>query len=331
MKSATNILLLVFAAATLAGCGALLDTRVSRREAAAELAVPPEWQFLDVDGTRVHARVTGSGPDLVLIHGAGGNTRDFSFRLTRWLERRYRVIAIDRPGLGYTDRLPGYSGPTNNRSETLIEQADLMRKTAAKLGAKKPIVLGQSYGGSVALAWAVAFPEDLSALVLVSPASNPWEGGLSSAYNILGSKLGGALVAPLATAFVPKSVTDKALRDIFYPQPVPEGYGEFIGVGLALRRETLRANAQQVSDLNGQLRVLSRSYGEIDVPTEIVHGTEDQVVGIRIHSDRLVKMIPDANLVRLRGIGHMPHQVATDQVVAAIDRAARRAGLHPDG
>ena len=48
--------------------------------------------------------MTGEGPDVVLIHGAFGSLRDFTFDLSDRLSERYRVIAFDRPGLGYTDR-----------------------------------------------------------------------------------------------------------------------------------------------------------------------------------------------------------------------------------
>ncbi|WP_419740155.1 alpha/beta fold hydrolase [Ruegeria sp.] len=55
------------------------------------------------------------------------------------------------------------------------EQADILQRAAAQLGAEKPIVAGQSLGGSVALAWAVTRPNNLSALVLIAPAAIPWE------------------------------------------------------------------------------------------------------------------------------------------------------------
>ncbi|MFN5826119.1 MAG: alpha/beta hydrolase, partial [Rhodobacterales bacterium] len=68
----------VFIAAALIGGGAaVVGRRVSARRAAAEAAYPPTGTILRVNGRAVHADVSGTGPDVVLIHGASGNTRDF--------------------------------------------------------------------------------------------------------------------------------------------------------------------------------------------------------------------------------------------------------------
>ena len=57
----------------------LVQWRATSREAAAAAAFPPVGQVVDVDGVKVHAQVMGNGPDLVMIHGASGNLRDFTF------------------------------------------------------------------------------------------------------------------------------------------------------------------------------------------------------------------------------------------------------------
>ena len=69
-------------------------------------------------------------------------------------------------------------------------------------------------------------------------------------------------------------------------------------------------------------------YGTLTLPVEIVHGTADRVVPIDVHAEVLLQQVPSAHLTRLEGVGHMPHHAAPEAVVAAIDRAARRAGLH---
>ncbi|MDF0599513.1 alpha/beta hydrolase [Psychromarinibacter sp. C21-152] len=317
---------LVLSALVLAGCGAAVDRAADRNEAAAERAYPPQGRFVEVDGRRVHVVVEGRGPDLVLIHGASGNARDFTFRFVDAVKDRYRVLAFDRPGLGYTDRVSDrYGGATNTRGESPAEQARLLAAAAAKLGASRPIVLGQSYGGAVALAWALERPT--AGLVIVSGATQPWPGQLAPQYPILSSALGGATVAPLVTAIAPKDRATLSLAAVFAPQAPPEGYEEYIGVGLAMRRETLRANARQVSALKDHLRRMSQRYGEITVPVEIVHGTADRIVGFDIHARPLAEQLPNARLTPLRGIGHMPHHVAQEAVIAVLDRLARRAGL----
>lgn len=311
----------------LAGCGGWVENRAEDREAAAEAAYPPEGRFVDVgEGRRVHAVVRGSGPDLVLIHGASGNTRDFTFSFVERLTDRYRVIVLDRPGHGYTDRVgPDYGGAFDTDAESPAEQAEMLHEATMRLGATRPIVLGHSYGGAVAMAWGLEF--DPAALVIVAGATQPWQGGLGALYDINSSAIGGATVVPLITAFATDEQADGVLRSIFEPQPVPEGYAEYVGVGLSVRRESLRANARQVSSLKPHLRAMSQRYPSLDMPVEIVHGTADEVVGPAIHSVPLSRQIEGANLELLEGVGHMPHHAAPDAVIAAVDRAARRAGL----
>lgn len=296
--------------------------RARAHEARAEAAFPPEGQIITVNGHPVHAVVMGTGPDLVLIHGASGNTRDMTFDLAPRLAQDYRVIILDRPGLGYTPRI-------NRTGATITQQAALLQEAAAQLGADKPIVLGHSYGGAVALAWAVTQPDHIAALVDVAGAAKPWDTGLSTYYRVLSHPVLGPLVIPLLTAFVPDSRVEEAVQEIFTPQEPPAGYMDHIGAGLTLRRDSLRANALQRANLLSEIEALHPRYAEITVPVEIVHGTADTTVGVSIHSEPLAAQVKGAHLTVLDGIGHMPHHSAPEAVIAAINRAATRAGLRP--
>ncbi|MWD26428.1 alpha/beta fold hydrolase [Aquicoccus sp. SCR17] len=311
----------VLVVAALLVAGTLLTLwKAGRNERAAEESHPPSGRILEVEGTRVHAWVEGTGPDLVLIHGSSGNLRDFTFDLARRLTDRYRVIAFDRPGLGYTERL-------SPDGASIGEQAGLLAQAAAQLGAERPIVLGHSYGGAVALAWAVQHPERIAALVTLAAASNPWETGLGTYYSVLSHPVAGRVAIPLITAWVDETRVTQALSEVFEPQPAPEGYAAHFGPGLTLRRGSLRANAMQRASLLDEIEALHPRYGEIEVPVEILHGTADTTVDLGIHSERLARQIPEARLTRLEGVGHMVQHAAPDATVEAIDRAARRAGL----
>ncbi|WP_170398334.1 alpha/beta fold hydrolase [Ruegeria arenilitoris] len=294
--------------------------RAVRNEARAEAAFPPEGQIVEVDGLPVHAVVMGEGPDVVLLHGSSGNTRDMTFALAPILAENYRVIVFDRPGLGY-------SASFNPDGETIEEQAEILQKAAAQLGADKPIVAGQSYGGSVSLAWAVTRPDNISALVLIAPAAIPWETPLDGFNQLASTSAGSAVTLPLITAFAPNWYVEQALDQVFAPQTAPEGYADHFGPGLTMRRASMHANAKQRANLLEEVTALQPRYGEIDVPTEIVHGTADDTVGLEWHSQQLIDEIPGAELIELPGIGHMPQVVAAPEVAAAIDRAAQRAGL----
>ncbi len=307
-------------AVALSGCAALLDHRAEAREQVSTEMTPPKGAFVEVNGRRVHAVVRGDGPDLVMIHGASGNLRDFTFDLMDRLTDDFRVIAFDRPGLGWSDRQEGIE-------QSPLAQADVLRAAAAQLDVENPIVLGHSYGGAVALGWALRAPQDTAALVLVAPASHPWPGDLGVWYRLADTAIGRGMVLPLVSAFAPRGRAEAVVERIFEPDPVPEGYTGHIGLDLSLRRSQLAANVVQINALRAYVEEMHVDYPTLDLPVEILHGTADTTVGIALHSERLLTDLPDANLVRLDGVGHMPHHARPGETVAAIQRAARRAGL----
>ena len=322
MTLRTLVLSLFTLAATtvaLGGCAALLDARASDREAAAEARYPPVGRMIEVDGARLHVHVEGTGPDLVLIHGANGNLRDFTFALTDRLSQDFRVIAFDRPGLGWSDTIPDHEDPR--------AQAAALRAAAETLGVRRPLVLGHSYGGAVALAWALAAPGDTAGLVVLAGASHPWEGGLGLSQTLPATALGRWVVVPFITAFASRDRVEGVLENVFAPQPVPEGYAEHIGAGLSLRRDQIVRNSEQVSGLKPFLRLMAPGYPDLPMPIEILHGDADRTVGLSIHGERLAEDAPHARLTVLEGVGHMPQHAAPEAVIAAIHRAAARAGL----
>ncbi len=324
MRRMTLALLLIGTALT--GGSVLTLSRAAERDRQIEAAFPPIGEIVDVDGRQVHVVVKGTGPDLVLIHGAGGNARDFTYEFIDHLTDRYRVFVVDRPGLGHTDRTrPELNSAFTNDAESPIEQAKLLAAATRKLGAENPLVLGHSFGGAVAMAWALEEPA--SGIVILSGATMPWPGELRRYYRVFGSAPGGALGGALVAAFVPDSRVRASLDGVFHPAPVDPGYYEGAAIPLAIRSDTFRASARQVKTLRPHLVDMAKRYPEIDLPVEILHGTADTTVRTDIHAEPLRDALPNATLSVLEGIGHAPHHVAPEPVIAAIDRAATRAGL----
>src|SRR6186713_248398 len=90
-------------AALLAG-GLALFSRVAARRI--ERDVPPDGQFITIDGVRLHYVDRGHGPAIVMIHGLGGQMRNFGYALADRLVADHRVILVDRPGSGYSAAAP---------------------------------------------------------------------------------------------------------------------------------------------------------------------------------------------------------------------------------
>lgn len=327
--------MLTFAAAFF-GIGAVATGLTAQyRASKAEDAYPPLGAFVQVNGGQVHYVQEGTGPHLVLLHGAGGNLREFTFDLMGRLTDRYTVTAFDRPGMGYTDRVPGIAtGLTATDGDSPQDQAKMLREAAAKLGITEPVVAGHSFGGIVSYAWAVAgldedSPVNASAVVSLAGVTMPWPGALDRYYRVNGSAFGGVLTIPAISALVPTHVVHQSIAATFAPQSVPDGYGDYIGTGLTLRPSSMRANIRQVNTSRPQIVALSQRYPELGLPIEIVHGEEDRTVPIHVHAEEVAKIVPQVNTVRLPGVGHMPHHAEPQVVIDAIDRAARRAGLKP--
>ncbi|MEP6269599.1 MAG: alpha/beta hydrolase [Paracoccaceae bacterium] len=301
--------------------------RAASREANVEAQFPATGQFVEVDGTKIHLKVIGQGPDLVLIHGANGSLRDFTFSLVDRLKADFRVIALDRPGLGWSERPSGYGSVFNVVAEPPALQARILQAASDKIGVKNPIVIGHSYGGTIALAWALERPNQTAGLVLLGAATNPWEGELGWLYRVNSSLFGSLITIPLITALTPRGTIAKALGEIFTPQASPDGYLDHISAHMTLRRSTQRANAQQVNTLKPYIIQMHTRYSSLTLPVEILHGTQDIIVPLEVHAKPLSQQIPDAVLTRLEGVGHMPHHADPEATLSAIHRVAARAGL----
>jgi pimeloyl-ACP methyl ester carboxylesterase len=318
---------LLLAAGLLVVVVIVVQLRAAAREASARENYPPSGQIVSLPEADIHLHVSGAGPDVVLIHGASGSLRDFTFDLAGRLAQDYRVIAVDRPGHGWSTRPLDYQGVLNTAAEPPELQARLLREAVAEVGVTRPVIVGHSYGAAVALAWALDAPDETAGLVLMGGASMPWPGELDRFYRLNASLAGSALVIPVLTAFAPRSRIETSTARIFDPQPMPAGYLEHFGPLRSLSRSSMRANAQQVNSLRPHLVEMEKRYPRLEVPVELLHGTADTTVPLDIHSEPIAEILPNAVLSRLEGTGHMPHHARPEETVAAIGRVAARAGL----
>jgi pimeloyl-ACP methyl ester carboxylesterase len=152
----------VAAAAATAGALAILALVNRRLASNAENDNRPAGQFLEVNGVRLHYVERGSGTPLVLLHGNGSMIQDFeSSGLIDLAAKNYRVIVFDRPGFGHSDR-------PRNVVWTPAAQAELINSALQRLGVSDAIVLGHSWGASVAVALALKYPDLVQGLVLAS-------------------------------------------------------------------------------------------------------------------------------------------------------------------
>ena len=304
----------------MAGALALAATsrRVAAREKQARLISPPEGRLIRIGAQDLHVVEQGSGPDLVLIHGASGSSRDFTFDLVARLAPEFRVLAFDRPGFGYSTPLP-------TGEVSLAAQAQVLSQAAATLGATRPILLGHSYGGAVASRWAMDHPA--AALIAVSAPALPWPGHLDPWYRITAAPGRRRLLVPLASAWVTPSYFERQIRAVFAPGPVPDGYIEHLGPDLTLRAGQLSVNVAQINALRDELVAMEPDWTGLSLPVELLHGTDDSIVPAQIHAEPLAPRLQHARLELIAGGGHTLHHSHPEHLVEAARRAATWAGL----
>lgn len=276
---------------------------------------PPIGRFAEVDGLQVHYSEAGTGTPVILVHGASGNLRDMTFHLAPETAKGYRAISMDRPGFGYSAR------PATRGWDPAV-QARVLRGAARAIGAERPVLVGHSWAGALVLSWALQFPDEVAGAVVLAGATMPWGGALSFYYSLGASPVIGPVIADLIASLADQERINGIVERVFEPQSPPPGYAAYVGGPLAIRPETVRANAEDLENLNDALTRQSEDYARLAVPVEVLHGTEDKIVSLAVHAVPLSQRLPRANLTLLPGVGHMPHHVSTGEVLAAIGRIA---------
>ncbi len=288
----------------------------------AEKNAPPIGRLVDVDGARLHlldiGEDDGTLPPVVLIHGASANLRDMKMALGDELARSRRVLIVDRPGRGYSTRPE--DGWRLDRQAALIHQA---MKAA---GVERPIIVGQSFGGAVALSYALQFQDEISGVVLLATVSHEWPGGVAwynkaSGMPVIGTLLR-RLVIPVYAPFAAKS----SVINSFHPDTAPENYYERSGLTLLFRPKDFRSNAEDIRRLKPQIVAMMDRYQEIAVPAAILTGAADPTVSPTLHSAALARQLPDAYYEVIPATGHALHHSQTAKVIAAIDLVSKRRG-----
>lgn len=303
------------AGVTGAGAGLALFSQWAGRRA--ERQAPPDGLFLDVDGARLHHVDIGKGPAIVMIHGLGGQLRNFTYALTGRLPG-HRLVVIDRPRSGYST-VPADAEPG------LKAQADLIARAIRALGLERPLLVGHSLGGAVALALALDHPGLVGGLALIAPLTQP-QSQVPAVFRGLAaggtSKVGRAFVANLLAVPLGAATGRQTEAAVFAPEAAPADFAVRGGGILALRPGNVYAAMHDIQRAAAEMPGIAARYGELTLPVSILYARADNLLDWRLHGETTAAAIPGARLQLVDG-GHML-PVTQPGVTAAFIAAARR-------
>lgn len=284
------------------GSAWLWSPDASRTELEARYAGAPS-EFLEVEGVRLHVRVTGplTAPAVILLHGFGASLHTWE-DWSKPLANHFRVIRYDLPGAGLsgTDATGDYSDARS--MQILLALMD-------RLGLERASLMGHSMGGRVAWNFAATYPQRVDKLILVSP------DGFASP----GFEYGKAPKVPasfkLMRFFLPKALLRMSLEPA-YSEPTAMNEAvltRYHDLMLAPGVRTAMIARMEQSILQDPRPVLAK----IKAQTLLVWGERDAMIPFENSTDYL-RALPSATLVNLPEVGHLPHEEVPEKAIPAI-------------
>ena len=290
------LLILLLAAAGFFGWMALQTRRFARE---AESAVPQAGRIVPVTGGAIHYVEAGARdkPDLVLIHGISAQLQHFTYAVTELLKDDFHIIALDRPGCGYSERAADADPSPEGQARMISEFLDT-------IGVERPMVAGHSLGGAVTLALALQRPEAIRAMALISPLTHVETEvgeafkGLDIRSPAIRSFVGHTIAVPVA-----RKTASRVLALAFAPESAPADFLTRAGAALGLRPKAfITASANLVSLETAMPRQVTQ-MGALTVPGGVLFGSDDPILNPEVHG----RPMTDYGLAyeTLEGRGHM--------------------------
>lgn len=285
-----------------------------------ESAHPMQGRLVSAGDQQLHViesgnDISGKGSTIVLIHGASTSALDFSTNLHPALSEKHKVISIDRPGHGYSQR-----GSMKDSGDPAV-QASMILDALHALGIDKPVLVGHSWAGSVVMAALLNKHPKVQpqAGILIAGATHPWTGDAAwhvelSARPLIGDVFLWQYVSPMGRLSL-----ESAVASVFSPEQVPANYIDNTGLTLSLRPSTYKANAYDRTLLSAYLEQQAPRYSSISVPLLSIASDEDHIVPMWNHHDRLTEQIAELHTLVLDKAGHAPHHTRPEQVIEAIE------------
>jgi pimeloyl-ACP methyl ester carboxylesterase len=295
----------------------LVVATVAVNNTVARLPSMPEaaGKYISLRGREIHyVEQPGQGGAVVLMHGLPGTYQDFDSVMPEL--QGVHVISFDRPGFGWSKGgwLP------------YQEQVDAVHELLTKLKLAPAIIVGHSFGGTLALGVARRYPQDVAKMILVAPGAGGDRSKAMDQFNahyIQFSAL--PVVKPVLDLTVNQVIKRVAATSgaahAFAPGKVDPSYEQRL-LSVSMTPGNLAAFAADQLEFDSTARWVDENVPQIRVPSVIIGGTDDQLVGIE-HLRRLAGTLPDTRLVTVDG-GHMIPYAHPETITAEVKSALNR-------
>ena len=268
-------------------------------------------QFINADGLRWHVQVMGKGPGVLLIHGTGASTHSFR-ALASLLEADFTVVMPDLPGHGFTAApalASGYSLPKVARGIAALLDG---------LQVRPVVVVGHSAGAAVAIRMCLDGSISPAAVISLNGALLPFPGTANDFFGQAARLLASSrLTATVFSLLVGSRPSVERLINATGSRIDAEGirlYGR-------LTADPGHVHGALGLMANWDLRPLARELSHLSTRLVLVTGSRDGMVPPS-EAARARALLPTAELLPLRGLGHLAHEERPDEVAAIVHRCA---------
>jgi magnesium chelatase accessory protein len=271
--------------------------------------------FVDLNGFHWHVQVMGQGPDLVLLHGTGASTHSWR-GLAPLLAKRFRVIAPDLPGHGFT------RAPASFRY-TLPAMAEAIAALLREIGTNPRLAAAHSAGAAILCRMALDKTIAPAALVSLNGALLPFRGVAGHLFPALAKML---FLNPFAPAFFSWRAHDSsAVRQVIggTGSNIPP---EDLALYARLFQSPVHVRAALSMMANWDLHALARELPHLETELTLLAGSLDSAVTPDV-AFKVKELVPAARVVLMRGLGHLAHEENPAAVAHEIEEAARLAGI----
>ncbi len=303
--------------------GLILWAHDARLRARLLADIPPAGDFIETRAATLHylSKNTGAAKDkpvFVLIHGSSANAHDMMLALGDVLAVHGTVLSFDRPGIGRSRNKITDKDMSDPRA-----QAREIHQAVRAMGYEKPVIIGQSWGGSVALAYAQVLGEEITASVMLAPPIIPWYGPDFWANRLVATPIIGPIFASIVLGKYGATQLDAGAEGAAWPETAPENYVRDAAIALILQPRAFRTNAVYAMNLKHHLADMEKSYKTMPGTKGkmlIIHGNKDRTVSIDYNAASLLGMRPDIEILELNGAGHLLHHTWKREITAEIIR-----------